>query len=183
MLSFVKETIYGIKNKFLGRRLTLLFKLLKSAVVTAMGYCLSLMVAFFLYNIIFDLPADINRAVSGIFIGLFIMILPYVLLGIYINVINKNSPLRASFLIGLFVILAERLSIYFIGWSFVRGGVVGWSNENMLSPINFVHAEALPYFTLSYIIFGGIASLIVCIVTTFCHLKLLKRKQLKPRTT
>ena len=120
----------------------MILKVLKSGVVTAMGYCLSLMIAFFLYNLFFDLPADHNRLVSGIFIGLFVMILPYVLLGIYINGIHVDSPLRASLFIGLFVILCERISIYFIGWGLVRGGVVGWSNDTMLSPINFVHAEA-----------------------------------------
>ena len=157
----------------------MILKVLKSAVVTAMGYCLSLMMAFFLYNLFFDLPADHNRVVSGIFIGLFVMILPYVLLGIYINVIHVDRPLRASLCIGLFAILCERISIYFIGWSLVRGGVVGWSNETMLSPINFVHAEALPYFTPAYIILGGIASLVICVITTFWHLKVLKRKRLK----
>lgn len=159
----------------------MILKVLKSAVVTAMGYCITLFVAFILYNLFFDLPPDHNRAVSGIFIGLFVMIIPYVLLGIYMNVINIDSPLSASLLIGLFVILSERLSIYFIGWSFVRGGADGWSYETIVSPINFVHAEALPYFTPTYIILGGIASLILCVVTTFWHLKVLKRKGLNAR--
>lgn len=162
---------------------TLFVNFLKSAVITAMCYYISLMVAFGLYNIIFDLPSDRNRAVSGIFIGLFVIIIPYVLLGIFMNVINKNSPIRASFLNGLLVILSERLSIYFIGWTFVSTGTDSWSYDNIISPINFVSSEALPYFTPFYIIFGGLISLVICLVSTFCNLKLSKRKVLEPKMT
>jgi hypothetical protein len=156
--------------------MTLLLKFLKSAIVTAMSYYITLMIAFILYGVIFDLPFDRNRAVSGIFIGLFVAIFPYVLLGIFMNVVNKSNSLRASLFIGLFVIVSERLSIYLIGWNMVSSGTDGWSYINILSPINFVWAEALPYFTPFYIIFGSFISLIICLISTFWSLKLSKIK-------
>lgn len=151
-----------------------------SAVVTAMCYFISIMVGSFFYNIIFDIPFDRNRVISGIFIGSFVTIIPYVLLGIYISLICQNKPLKNSIFIGLFVILSERLSLFLIGFNFVSAGTDGWTYERLLSPINFVYAEALPYFTLFYIIVGGTISLLLCLITTFVSLKFRFKKRLEP---
>ncbi len=141
------------------------------------------MIGFFFYNLIYDVPFDRNRIVSGLFVGSFVTIIPYVLLGMFISVIYKNKPLQNSFLIGLFVMLGERLSLYLIGFNFVRTRMDGWTYENLLSPINFVSAEALSYFTPFYISVGGIISLILCLVSTWISFKVMDKKELQLKTT
>lgn len=151
-------------------------KYLESTGFTVLFYTISIMIGFFFYNLIYDVPFDKNRIVSGLFVGSFVTIIPYVLLGMFISVIHKYKPIKNSFLIGLFVVLGERFSLYLIGFNFVRTRMDGWTYENLLSPINFVWAEALPYFTPFYIGIGGIISLLLCIVTAWISLKIMNKK-------
>lgn len=170
IFSSKRETSYCIRH---------LLKYLGSAAFTAFFYFISVFIGFFFYNLIYDIPFDHNRMISGLFVGSFVTVIPYVLLGMFISAIYKNKPIKNSFFIGLFVLMGERLAIYFIGFNFVRTRVDGWIVENLLSPINFVWAEALPYFTPFYIGVGGIVSLLLCNVTTWISLKIMSRKELK----
>jgi hypothetical protein len=150
-------------------------KYIESAFMAAIVYCISIMIGFILYNSIYNLPFDRNREVSGGFIGSFVTVIPYVLLGLFISFRHKNQTLQNATLIGLFVVIGERLSLYLIGWNYVRTGIDGWNYESFRSPIQFVWAEALPYFTLFYIFYGGILSLLLCVITAMFGQKIRKR--------
>lgn len=128
-----------------------------------------------MYNSFYNTPFDRYREVSGVFIGSFVIVIPYVLLGLFISVIRKNRSLRTATLIGLFVVIGERLSLYLIGWNYVRTGIDGWNYESFYSPIQFVWAEALRYFTPFYIFYGGILSLLLCVITAKFSQKMIQR--------
>jgi len=144
-----------------------MWKYFSSAFVSMVAYVIAIISGFSLYNIIYEVPFDLNRPASGIIIGSVVVIITYVMLGVFIGFIFKKEQVKYSFLIGLLVVIGERVSLYFIGWNFVKTRVDGWSYESILSPVQFVWAEALPYFTPFYIVMAGICSLLVCMISTW----------------
>jgi hypothetical protein len=111
----------------------------------------------------------IQMVVSGAFIGSLVMIIPYVLLGIFSNIIfEKDNPIKNAFLIGFTAVVAERLAIYLIGFTFILRDI---------GPYEPTWSIGLPYFTPLYIYFGGFISLVLCTLTAWIRSNMLKRKK------
>jgi hypothetical protein len=129
-------------------------------------YFLTLYAAFALYGLVFQLPPDHRRSLSGPFIGTFMVIVPYMLAGLYVS-LNSSRPLRDAFWISLVPAISEKLGIYLIGAVFVAGGGDGGGDGivKIRNVMMFAGAEALPYYTYTYLSLGTIVSVCACMIT------------------
>ncbi|TYP68944.1 hypothetical protein [Paenibacillus methanolicus] len=102
---------------------------------------------------------------AQVWIGAAMLVVPYALAGLYVYQ-QWGRSIRQAFAFGLTLVMGERLGILFIGSVFVAAGGDGGGNGIVTwrSVIDFVWAEALPYFTPIYICCGGI-SIVVCVVS------------------
>jgi hypothetical protein len=141
----------------------LLRKYLEGIGPTAFVYLLVLMLGYFIDSRFLGY----KMVVSGAFIGSLVMVIPYVLLGFFSNIIFENdNPIKNAFVIGLIAVVTERLAIYLIGFTFILRDV---------GPYEPTWAIGLPYFTPLYIYFGGFISLVLCILTAWISSNILKR--------
>lgn len=130
------------------------------------AYFFTLIPAISLYGLVFQLPPDRHRDISGSFIGTLMAIIPYMLAGLYVS-LNTIRPLRDAFWIGLIPAIGEKLGVYLIGAVFVAGGGDGGGDGivTIRNVMAFVNAEALPYYTYTYLWLGSIASVCACMLT------------------
>lgn len=140
-------------------------KYLEGIGITAFFYLVVLMLGYFVDTRFLGY----KMVVSGAFIGSLVMIIPYVLLGIFSNIIfEKDNPIKNAFLIGFTAVVAERLAIYLIGFTFILRDI---------GPYEPTWSIGLPYFTPLYIYFGGFISLVLCTLTAWIRSNMLKRKK------
>jgi hypothetical protein len=137
-------------------------KYLEAIGPTAMVYLLVLILGYFIDSRFLGY----KMVVSGVFIGSLVMVIPYVLLGFFSNIIFENdNPIKNAFLIGLIAVFTERLAIYLIGFTFILRDVGPYEPTWI----------GLPYFTPLYICFGGFISLVLCTLTAWISSNMLKR--------
>lgn len=134
--------------------------------VITFSYFLTMYVMFTMYRIIFKEPIDYNWDLSGTFAGIPLLIIPYLLAGIYANKVFVNKRSGALW-ISIIPVICERLLIYLIGYLLVLGG--GDGSMNGITTMMFIRGEAAPYYTHTYIICGVISVLICFFVASYKH--------------
>jgi hypothetical protein len=133
-------------------------------VVTA-AYYLTLFVAARTYIAITGIPIDHERHISGFVLGTVMLIVPYVIGGLYAAREFPRSS-RDAFWVSVVPAVGEKVCVFLIGALFVAGGGAGGGNGIVTwdSVIMFITAEALPYFTPLYMA-ASVISPLVCILT------------------
>lgn len=124
--------------------------------VTTFFYMVTLWASFALFHAIFDKPFDHDWDLSGNFIGLFMVSVPYIAYGLILRHV-ENRPVRRAVQVSLLTVVCERVSIYWIGSYFAANG---YGNP---IPLQFIRGEAAPYFSIPYIFIGGIVSVLLCV--------------------
>lgn len=117
-------------------------------------YFVVLWTAFTMYHVIFQTPFDHNWDQSGMFIGIWMVTIPYLILGFTLRYFSER-PVREAFQISLLTLVCERVSIYLIGYYYASHG---YGNPE---PLQFIRGEAAPYYTPAYIFAGGIISVLL----------------------
>ncbi|SFS73555.1 hypothetical protein SAMN05428962_2544 [Paenibacillus sp. BC26] len=139
----------------------MLAKYVRGWMIITSCYFLTLLTFSMLYPTIFQQPIDHNWYKSGIFVGIPLIIVPYLTAGFYVKrfFVNKRS---GAVVISLIPVISERLLIFFIGYLLVLGG--GDGSMNGISTMMFIRGEAASYYTPSYIL-CGVLSVLICFVT------------------
>jgi len=137
-----------------------MFKLLGGWVLITLTYFLTLAATFTLYPILIHEPTDYNWNVSGTFIGIPLVIVPYVIAGLYVRSTFVERRAAAVW-VSLIPMVGERLLIYFIGRLFVLSG--GDGTMSGITTMTFIRGEAAPYYTYTYILCGFV-SVAVCMI-------------------
>lgn len=143
------------------RMMDMMGKIVGGWLVTTSGYLLTLFAMFTLYPILFRQPADHNWDLSGTFIGVPLIIVPYLFAGLYVKraFVKKRS---GALWVCIIPVISERLLIYLIGHLLLLGG--GDGSTNGMTTMMFIRGEAAPYYTYTYII-CGVFSILVCMIT------------------
>lgn len=130
------------------------------------SYFVVLLCSSWLYTGITGLPIDQHRNVSGLVLGSVMVVLPYVIGGLFAARSQEHPIEKAAFWMSLVPALSEKVLIFLIGALFVAtggdgggDGIVTWKAVMM-----FVSAEAVPYFTNLYLLTFPL-SVLVCIGT------------------
>jgi hypothetical protein len=100
---------------------------------------------------------------SQLVIGIALIVVPYVIAGLYSRRVLKNS-LSKTLAISIVPVIMERVLILSIGTYFVASG--GDGSMNGINLMMFIQGEAAPYFTVPYIICGVFSILITIGFTT-----------------
>lgn len=108
------------------------------------------------------LKPDNDPAFFQNFVGGFLIIVPYVIAGIFVSG-KFSNPSKSALLISIVPVLGERLIIFLIGTYYVSERFLpGW---NMYTVMMFIQAKTPAfYFTVPYIILGFISILITIVV-------------------
>jgi len=141
-------------------------RLMGGWVVVTMTYFIALWLLLSLYPLLFQQPTDYNEALSGTFIGIPLLVVPYWVAGMYARKEFANRKLGALF-VSLIPVVGERALIYLTGYLFVLGGGDGDGSMNgqtasFREVMMFIRGEAAPYFSSLYI-YAGIISVLVCL--------------------
>ncbi|HEU4965499.1 MAG TPA: hypothetical protein VFV52_16865 [Bacilli bacterium] len=121
-------------------------------------YVVTLFVACQSYMALYHLPIDHKWDQSGLYIGSWLVIVPYVVAGFYARA-SLVKPLTGAFWVSLVPIVMEKLLIFGIGYLFV----VGEPLYEMRDVMGFIRGEAAPYYTPLYIGIGGAVSLVLAL--------------------
>jgi hypothetical protein len=124
-------------------------------------YFLTLFSMFILYPLLFNEPVDHNWDLSGTFIGIPLIIIPYLIAGLYVKKAFANKWFGALW-VSIIPVVSERLLIYLVGYLLVLGG--GDGSMKAITTMMFIRGEAAPFYTYTYI-FCGIFSILICIIT------------------
>ncbi|MEJ8547421.1 hypothetical protein [Brevibacillus borstelensis] len=134
-------------------------KIIEGLAITTIFYFATLWSAFTLFHFIYRIPFDHEWDLSGNFVGMFMITIPYILYGLVMRV-RQDRPVRQAFIVSLITVVCERVSIYALGVFFSSNGY------GSPVPLQFIRGEAAPYFTPLYIFAGGIVSVSLCVITT-----------------
>jgi hypothetical protein len=128
------------------------------------SYFVTLFLASWMYTAITKLPIDQHRDVSGLVLGSVMVVIPYIVGGLYAGIAHKRGATRAAVWIGILPAIAEKVLIFLIGSCYVimEGSPITWENVMM-----FVSAEAVPYYTNAYLLTFPL-SVLVCVATAAC---------------
>lgn len=128
------------------------------------SYFITLFISSWTYTAITNLPIDRNREISGLIIGAVMVIIPYIVGGLYAGISHKREAVRAVIWISIVPAILEKVLIFVIGACYVaiEGNIVNWENTMM-----FVSAEAVPYFTNFYLLTFPL-SVLVSVVAAKC---------------
>ena len=110
-----------------------------------------------LFYLIWDSPIDLKREVSGPFIGMFLVVVPYILAGLYARKVFRH-PHKAAWWLSIVPMVSERILIYCIGAILLAGG--GDGSSKGITIMMFIQGEAAPYYTPTYILMG-LVSLVI----------------------
>ncbi|MHB8062953.1 MAG: hypothetical protein ACYDG2_10015, partial [Ruminiclostridium sp.] len=97
-------------------------KTITTCIVTTVVYFIIFMLSAWVFTFITNQPIDSARVSSGPFIGICLIILPYIFNGYFCRKVFSN-PFKGALITSLILVISERILIYFIGFLFVlRGG-------------------------------------------------------------
>ncbi|MET3289918.1 UNVERIFIED_CONTAM: hypothetical protein ABID98_002488 [Brevibacillus sp. OAP136] len=112
-------------------------------------YFVSLFLASWLYTSVTGWPTDVHRDVSGLVLGIVMVVAPYVIGGIYVRKTVRSRKSKAALWISLVPAVMEKVLVLLIGSWFV---ILGGSPVTLTNILMFVSAEAIPYFTVPYLL-------------------------------
>jgi hypothetical protein len=104
-------------NRLYRRRSDDMGKIIEGLVITTILYFVTLWSAFALYYWIYQIPFDHDWDLSGNFIGIFMITIPYITYGLLMRFIQDN-PVRQAFTVSLVTVVCE-----FCRWAHQRGPV------------------------------------------------------------
>lgn len=141
------------------------------------SYFVTLLITSMTYTAVTNLPIDHHRDISGLIIGTVMVIIPYIIGGIFAGISQKTATERAAFWMSIVPAISEKILIFLLGALFVAGGgdgggdkIVNWDNVML-----FVSAEAIPYFTNSYLLTFPL-SVLISVATAKCLVAIKKSK-------
>lgn len=117
--------------------------------VVTSSYFVTLFLASWLYTWITGWPTDVHRDVSGLVLGIMMVVVPYVIGGIYAGKTGRTRMSKAALWISLVPAVMEKALILLFGAWFV---ILGGRPVTLSNILMFVSAEALPYFTVPYLL-------------------------------
>jgi len=135
------------------------------------SYLLTYMFAMIIYHSLFPTPADLDQETSGLFVGVFMIIVPYAVVGTYVRKKNVSNPVKTVLLLTLLPVIGEKLGIYMLGSLLLKGGGDAGATDGVTT-MGLIGGDCgLPYFTPFYffcsIISVGIALLIAVPINKF----------------
>ncbi|MED0756017.1 hypothetical protein P4S93_02525 [Aneurinibacillus thermoaerophilus] len=126
-------------------------KFINGWLMITLCYFTVFLMATTLYGLITGLPIDRYRIYSGTYLGILLIIVPYFLTGIYARMFFSH-PVKSAFWLSVVPVVCEKVLIYFIGAVLLAAG--GDGDTSGVTVMNFIEAEAAPYFTPVYVILG-----------------------------
>lgn len=142
----------------------MVFKIISGWMIIILSYFVTLYVMFAMYPVFFNEPTDHNWDLSGTFIGIPLIIIPYLIGGYFTRLAFANKRSGALW-VSIVPVISERLLIYLSGYLLVLAG--GDGSTNGITTMMFIRGEAAPYFSYTYIFCGVISVLICLMVATY----------------
>lgn len=140
------------------------------------AYFVTLLLSSWIYTAITGWPTDQHRDVSGLVLGIVMVVVPYLVGGIYAGIAaTRQSAGKAALWASLIPSLAEKAFVLAIGSLFVAlgGSPINWPNIFMS-----VRAEAIPYFTPAYLLTFPL-SMLASIITATIVVRQRRRDELE----
>ncbi len=129
--------------------------------MTTFFYFITFMISSKIFTFITNKPIDLARVSSGPFIGICLIIIPYIINGYCCRKVFSN-PFKGSLITSIILVISERILIFIIGYMLVLSG--GGGTINGIKVMMFIQGEAAPYYTIPYILMGifsvGISTLV-----------------------
>lgn len=142
-----------------------------------MRYIIGWVVLFLVYIVTLLAFANIANLVTflptNIFIGLGLIIVPYITLGIYIVKFIRVKKLTQLVIYVVIPIISEKVIVFFIGWFYVANRIHGKVDFTQI--LSFIQSKYAPFFTLPYIIIGSLLSFLI----TFLFVRMKRRNGLE----
>jgi|GEM_PF-2255126 len=141
-------------------------EMVRGWIVVTATYFLTLLVTAQSYMAITGLSIDRERDLSGLVLGCFMVVVPYLIGGYYVGKTAKDAVKQTALWVGIVPSISEKVLIYLIAASFVATGGDGGGDGivNYSNVMGFAEAEAIPYFT-TYYLFTAPLSILVCVLT------------------
>lgn len=131
-------------------------KVMAGWILVLVCYWATYLVSAWLYLLIFNRSIDSEWNKSGLFIGAFLIIIPYVAAGLFVRY-GLDATIKQALWISVVPIISEKIFICLIG--FILVGDPSVTNNVWL----VIRGEFAPYFTPFYIA-AGVLSMLVCLV-------------------
>lgn len=127
--------------------------------IVTFTYLVTLASSHILYRMLFQTPADLDWGTSGIFIGFFMLTIPYIVAGFFVRK-SANQKIKTALWVSVIPFISEKLLLLWIGSLFVRSNN---SSIGAITNFEFLRGDGgLPYFTVSYMVLG-VLSILLCI--------------------
>lgn len=140
----------------------MLGKLIPGWIMITICYIVTYGASAFLYRLLFGQPIDHNWTASGIFMGSFLILVPYTFAGIY-SARSFAQRATGAFWLSTVPVIAERCLVYLIGASLVSAG--GDGSMDGITTMMFIRGEAAPYYSLTYILLGVVSILLTIMIS------------------
>lgn len=92
-------------------------------------------------------------------LGYLLATIPYAVGGVWCYLNRQNLPQSYGFIAGTVAVLVERGFILGLGWAVYTAG--GDGTMEGIDLITFIRGEAAPYFTSTYMLLGGLVSVLI----------------------
>lgn len=133
-------------------------------VLTTLCYFAAFWVSASLFRFLFREPIDLGRPASGVFIGAFLLTVPYIVAGLYARQVF-DRPAAGALWVSIVPVVAERSLIYLIGALLVAAG--GDGSMDGITTMMFIQGEAAPYYSVTYILLGVFSILLALIIAVY----------------
>ncbi|WP_214484813.1 hypothetical protein [Bacillus sp. SM2101] len=128
-------------------------------------YILTYLASATLFVLIFQRSIDQDWRLSGIFIGFFLIVIPYLSAGIFVRKFF-SKPYKVGLLVSIVPWILEKVIIYGVGAMYKEA--ISKTISSVTSTIAFIRGDAgLPYFTSIYCILGLLSIFITVLTATY----------------
>jgi hypothetical protein len=127
-------------------------------VVITMTYLITFTFSHLLYRLLFQIPADHNWTTSGIFMGIFMLTIPYIIGGKFVRK-TTIKPIKTAIWVSVVPAFSEKLLLLWIGAAFV----ITDPSIGATTSMSFLRGDGgLPFFTVPYMALS-VLSISICI--------------------
>lgn len=137
-------------------------KLITGWFIVTLSYFVTFAASAYLFRLLFQEPIDLGRPASGVFMGCFMIVIPYIVAGLYSRS-AFDRPTPGAFWVSFVPMISERGLIYLIGAQLVASG--GDGSMEGITTMMFIQGEAAPYYTVPYILLGVLSVLLAMIIS------------------
>jgi hypothetical protein len=129
-------------------------------ITLTLSYFLTYGLSSILYRMIFTAPADHDWNTSGVFMGIFMLTIPYLIAGLFVRISPTTKKIKLALWIGLIPCIFEKILLLWIGSLFVNSNNPSIGADTSIA---FLRGDGgLPYFSVTYMLLGLI-SVFLCI--------------------